>query len=281
MDYTYFFYYFQVVRKLFQKNRIYLDYAAATPIDGQVIKAMRKIESSSWGNPSSLHDEGEKAKNILENSRKEIAHVLHCRADEIYFTSGGTEAANIAVVGVLKNKTNAHVICSSIEHPAVLEAVKNSGAEVSLVSPDENGIINPKSIEKELRRETVLVCLMHANNEIGTLQPVREVSKLIRSSQIKFNHSNRPVLLVDACQSVLYEDVSVERLGADILFIDGIKMYGPRGAGVLVIKNGIKVSPTVFGGSQEKGLRSGTENVVGAAGLAEALKIAVQMRDDD
>lgn len=257
------------------KKRIYLDYAAATPIDKKVASIMKKNEVEAWSNVSSLHLEGERAKKILEEARTKIAAILRCRSSEIYFTSGGTEAANIAVLGVLKNKKNAHLVCSSIEHPAVLQAIKNSGAEVSIVTPDKNGIVNPEAIKKEIKENTVLVCLMHSNNEIGTIQPTREVKSP------KMTMGPYLYLLVDASQSALYEDVAPERLGADLLILDGIKMYGPRGIGVLFIKHGVEISPTIFGGGQEKGLRSGTENVVAAAGLALALQIAAEKREKE
>ncbi|MEK7117284.1 MAG: cysteine desulfurase family protein [Patescibacteria group bacterium] len=261
--------------KLNKRKRIYLDYAAATPIDEKVRQVMQKVETETWANPSSLHQEGERAKNILEEARTKIAAILRCRASEIYFTSGGTEAANIAVQGVMRRfnlrKKPPHIICSSIEHPAVLQAVKNSEAEISIVRPDASGIVNPQAIEKEIKPNTVLVCLMHSNNEIGTIQPIREVSKIKKQAY----------LLTDASQSALYEDVAPERLGADLLILDGIKICGPRGVGALFIKHGIKISPIIFGGGQERGLRSGTENTVAAAGLALALQIAVEKREEE
>jgi len=171
-----------------------------------------------------------------------------------------------------------HIIVSTIEHPAVLEPiknlVKNGKAEVSFVAPNEKGIINPESIKKEIKKNTVLIVVQHANNEIGTIQPIRKIAEICR-------RTSSAKLLVDACQSVLYEDVSLERLGADMLVLDGIKMYGPRGAGILVKKNNVKISPIIFGGGQESGLRSGTENVFGAVGLAKALEIATQKREKE
>lgn len=268
------------------KKRIYLDYAATTPIDKRVLSAMHQVASTAWGNASSLHFEGESAKDILEKARTEVAEILHCREEEIYFTAGGTEASNIAVLGVIaKVKTLGalpHVVCSSIEHSAVLEAVKASGAEITLISPDRHGIINPESVKREIKESTVLVCLMRANNEIGTIQPIREVSNVIKNYKKSIGRqSGYPYLFTDACQSVLYEQVSFERLGADIIILDGIKMYGPRGAGILAIKHGVEIAPTIFGGGQEKGLRSGTENVIAALGLAEALKVAAKMREGE
>ncbi|MEK7642796.1 MAG: cysteine desulfurase family protein [Patescibacteria group bacterium] len=282
-------------------KRIYLDYAASTPIGPSVLLAMKNAEKLAWANPSSLHNEGERAKNILDEARKEVAKILHCKASEVFFTSGGTEGANIAVLGVIEKAIEVfknlnlpkgqarisklpHIITSTIEHPAILEPIKHllkrGEIEVSFISPDGEGLITPKSIEKEIKANTILVCIMHSNNEIGTIQPIRRISSLLKSHTPSFI-SHTPYLLVDASQSVCYEDVSIERLGADILILDGIKMYGPRGAGILVVKHAIAMIPIVFGGGQEHGLRSGTENVVAAVGLAEALKICEKTREKE
>jgi len=284
-------------------KRIFLDYASITPVDSEVEKEMVRVQKKFWANPSSLHKEGEEAKNILEDARVRIARILHCRASEIFFTSGGTESLNIAILGISQGVTfdsevpkvtpweTPHIITSTIEHPAVLEPIKfllkEKRAEVSFVSPNEEGIINPESIKKELKKNTVLVAIQHSNNEIGTIQPIRKISNIIEQSPTPTplpkveGARHKPHLLVDASQSVCYEDVSIERLGADMLVLDGIKMYGPRGAGILVVKHGITMAPIVFGGGQEGGLRSGTENVAAAAGLAKALEIAVQKREKE
>jgi len=277
-----------------KNHRIFFDYASITPVDSRVAVEMQKIQKGFWANPSSLHTEGEDAKNILEEARTNIARILHCRSREIFFTSGGTESLNMAILGAIKFQGLSlefvpHIIVSSIEHPAVLEPIKNllkeKKVEVSFISPNEKGIINPQSIKKEIKQNTVLVVIQHANNEIGTIQPIREISSIIREFKLKAPSSNLqspfPYLLVDACQSFLYENVSLERLGADILVLDGIKMYGPRGMGILAVKHGVRISPVVFGGGQEGGLRSGTENVAGAAGLAKALEIAVKIREKE
>jgi cysteine desulfurase len=256
-------------------NRVFLDYASMTPLGDEVAKAIGKIQNDFWGNPSSLHKEGEDAKNILEESRIKIAAFLHCRASEIFFTSGGTESLNIAIQGIIQRCPSTfvpHVIVSTIEHPAVLEPIKfllkNKKIKVSYINPDRSGIINLESIKKEIKENTILIIIQHANNEIGTIQPIREISKI----------KGGAYLLVDACQSALYEDVSLERLGADILILDGIKMYGPRGAGILAIKRNVNISPIVFGGGQQNGLRPGTENVFGAVGLSKTLEVAIQKR---
>ncbi len=282
-----------MAKKINQK-RIYLDYAASTPIDKRVSLVMSRAESKFWANPASLHAEGDLAKNALEDCRKRAARILHSRSSEIFFTSGGTEGLNIAIQGIVKKaldkKKTVHVVVSSIEHPAVLEPIKNllekKLVEVSFVVPGENGLVKPASIQKELRDNTVLVALMHSNNEIGTIQPVSKISSIIkefRKGKDKNNFStiDYPYLLVDASQSVVYEDVSIERLGADILVIDGIKMYGPRGAGIMCIKNGIDLDPLTFGGGQESGKRPGTQNVISIMGMIEALEIAEKEREKE
>ena len=266
------------------QKRVFLDYASITPVDSRVEEEMKKVQKEFWANSSSLHTEGEKAKNVLEDARVKIARFLHCRASEIFFTSGGTEALNLAILGIVRSVSDVtpHVIVSSIEHPAVLEPIKyllkNKKIEVSFITPNEKGIINPESIKKELKENTVLVIVQHANNEIGTIQPIQKISRIIKEYR---KNKSYPYFLVDACQSILYENVSLERLGADILILDGIKMYGPRGMGILAVKHGTKISPIIFGGGQESGLRPGTENVVGVAGLAKALEIAVEKRENE
>jgi len=294
-------------------SRVFLDYAAITPIDQKVTKEMEKAQKF-WANPSSLHQEGEMAKKTLEEARIKIARILHCKANEIFFTSGGTESLNLAILGVIKSQSRTfgtgavqsptlafqgsdigfvlpHIITSTIEHPAVLEPIKSlikgGGVEVSFVGPNEKGIISPESIKKEIKENTVLVVIQHANNEIGTIQPIQKIAKIIKECRRAPSVNTEgallqyPYFLVDACQSVLYENVSLERLGADLLVLDGIKMYGPRGAGVLVVKHAVRIEPVIFGGGQEGGVRSGTENVPVAVGLAKALEIATEMKEKE
>ncbi len=260
-----------------EKNRVYLDFAASTPVDPLVVEAIHRAEQAFWANASSLHQEGEQAKSALEEARKRIAKILHCKQSEIYFTSGGTEAINLAIDGVVMNAkkyiVNPHIIVSALEHPAVIEKVRSLtgwGVEVSFVMPDAEGIIKPETIERELRAETALVVVMQTQNEIGVIEPVQKISRVT---------NGRAIFMVDASQGALYEDISIERLGADILIIDGIKIYGPRGFGVLVVKDKVDLAPSLFGGGQERGLRPGTENVVGALGFAKALEIAFEKRE--
>ncbi len=277
------------------KKRIFLDYASITPIDPKVLREIDRVSKKYWGNPSSIHSFGEEAKSALEDARFRIAKFLHAKASEVYFTSGGTEGLNLAIFGVInfveKKNIFPHIILSTIEHPAILEPVKyllnNKRVEVSFVSPDESGIIRPESIKKELKENTVLVIVQHANNEIGTIQPIRKIKEVIHDfnpssiDNFKIDNSNKVCLLVDASQSVLYEDVSVERLGADILVFDGIKMYGPRGIGVLFIRKGSQFEPTLFGGGQENKIRPGTENVPAVLGLALATDIITKNREKE
>ncbi len=305
-------------------QRIFLDYAAATPIDYKVAKEMEKTQKKFWANPSSLHTEGEITKETLEKARIKIARLLRCRASEIFFTSGGTESLNIAILGVIRNQGQpfgagavqglplafgsqgsplknfapkgdpliSHIIVSLIEHSAVLEPIKyllkEKKIEVSFVAPNKKGIISPESIKKEIKENTVLVIVQHANSEIGTIQPIQKISKIIkeykkntRLNLVQNKPLVEPYFLVDAGQSIAYEKVSLERLGADLLIFDGIKIYGPKGMGILVVKNGTNISPIIFGGGQERGLKPGTENVVGAVGLAKALEITVKMREKE
>jgi cysteine desulfurase len=278
------------VKNLFKK-RIFLDYASITPLSPKVSKEILRVEKDAWGNPSSLHEEGEKAKNVLEDARLRVAKILHSKSEEIFFTTGGTESLNISILGIVKAfRENSgggavpHIITSLIEHPAVLNPIKellNKGEiEASFVAPNEEGIISPESIKRELRPNTLLVAIQHANNEIGTLQPIRKIALILQEYRT-IQKSSEPFLLVDASQSFLYTDSSVERLQADILVLDGIKMYGPRGAGVLFVRRGVPISPVTFGGGQQKGIRPGTENVPAASGLAKAMEEAASLREGE
>lgn len=260
----------------FGKKRVYLDYAAATPVDKEVQKVMEETGEKFWTNPSSLHKEGELAAEELQRARIEIAKNLNCRASEIYFTSGATEALNIAVLGACQRPTLTglpHIITSSIEHSAVLEPikklVKEGKVEATFVAPNEKGVISAQTIEKEIKENTVLICLQHANNEIGTLQPVSRIDK------------KHALLLVDASASFLYEQVTPEKFHADMLVVDGGKIYGPKRSAALFIKTGVEISPIMFGGGQENGLRPGTEDVPACAGLAKAISVSVKNRESE
>ncbi|PJA47186.1 cysteine desulfurase NifS [Candidatus Uhrbacteria bacterium CG_4_9_14_3_um_filter_36_7] len=261
-------------------NHIYLDHAAATPLNPQVFEAMRYFFDGKefYGNPSSFHTPGKEAKDVIEKSRKNIAEILNCRPDEIIFTSGGTESDNLAILGVaraLKDKGN-HLITSTIEHHAVLEPMifleKKEGYKLTRISVTEDGIIDPEEVLKAIEPDTIFVSIMMANNEIGTIQPIAEIGNLIQKYRLE-NHSEFPLFHTDACQASGFLDLDISKLHVDLLTFNGSKIYGPKGIGVLYIKRGIKLQPLLFGGGQEKGIRAGTEFVAGIVGLAKALEL--------
>ena len=257
-------------------NKVYLDYNATTPIDKEVAEAMLPYLTEHFGNPSSNHEFGLIAKEAVENARKQLAELLNCTPEEIIFTSGGTESNNFSIQGsafYLKDKGK-HIITSSIEHPAVTEVCKyleSKGFEVSYLPVDEFGRISIDELEKAIRTDTILITIMHANNEIGTLQPIIEISKIARKHGIRF-HS-------DAAQSVGKIKTDVQELGVDLMSVAGHKLYAPKGVGVLYIKKGTKLEKFMHGANHEYNLRAGTENVLEIVGLGKAAEIA--LRDFD
>ncbi len=249
---------------------IYLDYASTTPVRREVLEEMQKYFSEEFGNPSSVHALGEKAREAIENSRKKIAKVLGCGISELVFTSGGTESNNLALKGFASaNKQKGrHLIVSKIEHPSVLEACKyleKNGFDASYIGVNSEGIVNLDELRKMIRRDTILISVMHANNEIGTIQPVAEICKIAHEKGIPVH--------TDACQATLYLDVNVCSLGVDMMTINSGKIYGPKGVGALFVKKGIVIEPLLHGGGQEFGLRNGTENVAGIVGFAKAVEM--------
>ena len=273
------------------RKRIYLDYATTTPLDGAVERAMRPFWSQAFGNPSSLHSEGVQAKQALSAARTKVARDLQAHTDEIVFTGSGTEANNLAIAGLIKGMKESdpskklHVITSVIEHSSVLKAVQSLekwGVRVTYVPVDSEGIIDMKVLEKSLCPETVLVSVMYANNEIGTIQPIRKISNILLDfAKHSGGKTAKPFFHVDACQAPLYLDINQNHLGADLVALDGHKMYGPKGVGMLYVRHGTPLSSLSFGGEQERGLRSGTENVPLIVGFTEALSRAVQGREGE
>ncbi len=254
-------------------KQIYLDHASTTPLDKKVAKAMAVCQEKIYGNATSLHKLGREAKTELNKARKTIAQILNCRQEEIIFTGSGTESDNLAVLGVMRagKSLGNHIIVSSIEHHAVLytaEQLEVEGSKVLRLKVDKDGIVDLVELEKNITADTVLVSIMYANNEIGSIQPIKEIAKIIKQKNPK------TLFHTDACQAAGYLDLNVQNLGVDLLTINGSKIYGPKGTGVLYVKAGVKIDPIIFGGGQEQGKRSGTENIVGIVGLAEALKIA-------
>lgn len=274
------------------KRRIYLDYASLTQIDRRVLRVMEKYSSDRFANPSSWYREGVAAKKALDESRKGVADFIHAHPDEIVFTSGGTESNNIALQGVVavckKIGMKPHIVISTIEHSSVIETagkLEDYGCEVTYIAVDKNGLVNTDELKKSIRPNTVLVSIMTVNNEIGTIQPIREIAKIIRQARTKFSEDGKksiyPLLHTDAAQAGLFLDINVEQLGVDLMTLDGGKVYGPRGIGALYIKRNVAVEPLMFGGGQEGGMRSGTENLPAIAGFAEASKIAAKDREKE
>lgn len=270
--------------RLFNKKETYLDHASSTPLDPRVERATRRA-SSLYANPGSLHRFGVEAKKEIRAAREQIADILHVRPEEIVFTSGGTESDNLAVLGAVKASglDRPHVVTTNIEHSAVRNACKlleAEGADVTYVPVEASGIVSAKKIRAAIQKNTVLVTAMYANNEIGTIQPIRDIAKAVRHAR-KENGTPYPYFHTDAAQAVNYCDLRAEKLGADLLSWNGSKIYGPKGIGGLYVKKGTKVSPLMRGGGQEQGFRPGTENLPGILGLAEAMKIAEQMKEGE
>lgn len=258
-------------------KRIYLDYAATTPADPKVVEAVKPYFSDKFGNPSSIHSFGQEAKAAVENAREKLAGLLVCKPEEIVFTSGGTEADNFAIEGVAyanENKGN-HIIVSSIEHHAVTECcgfLKKRGFEITYLPVNEFGVVSSESVVKAITDKTILVSIMHANNEIGTIEPIAEIAKAVkvRSSELGV----RSYFHTDAVQTAGHIPVNVDELGVDLLSMSAHKLYGPKGAGALYVRKGTRIVPFLHGGGQESGRRASTENVPGIVGLGVAADIA-------
>ena len=259
-------------------KHIYLDNAAATPVDPRVLKMMNQAYKK-YGNPSSFNNVGRLAREEMDSARLAVAHSLGARAEEIVFTSSGSEANNLALAGYLRNKKGT-VLTTPIEHPSVLECLKSlPGIKIKFLKIDKEGTVDLADFKNQLKTDVLLVSIMYANNEIGTIQPIAKIGRLIRGLEIRNSKLEidgklaRLVFHVDACQAAGYLDMNVQHLGADLLTLNGSKIYGPRGIGVLYVRRGTKINPLIFGGSQERGLRAGTENVPAIVGLAKAVDL--------
>jgi len=251
--------------------KIYLDYAATTPIDPKILKTMLPFLKQDFGNASSIYNLGQRALEAVNEARKTVADFLGCSAQEIIFTGSATEANNLAIFGVIKSAENSkpHLITTQIEHHAVLEPcheLEKQGVEVTYLPVNKEGLVELAKLKKAIKANTVLVSIMYANNEIGTIQPIAEIAKLIKSANPK------TLFHTDAVQAVNYLDCDVRKLGVDLLTLSSHKIYGPKGVGALFAKKGTKITPLIYGGGHEVGLRSGTENVAGIVGLAAAVK---------
>lgn len=256
-----------------------MDHAAATPLDPQVKKSMDPFFVAQFGNPSSLYGLGKRAALEVKNSRLNIAKIIGSRPQEIIFTAGGTESTNLAIFGVARNMGKGHIITSSIEHHAVLNPIKaleQEGYSATYLPVDAQGFINLSELKKAVRPDTILISIIYANNEIGTVQHLGRIGKLVSGVNSERGRQGlAPVLFhSDACQAAGALDMNVNRLGVDLLSVNGSKIYGPKQAGFLYAKTGVKLRPLVYGGGQENNMRSGTENVAGVVGLAKALEIS-------
>ena len=257
-------------------DRIYLDNAATTPVDKRVLEAMLPYYSDVFGNPSSLHSHGQEAKKAIEEAREKVAKALGADFDEIYFTSGGSESDNWALKGVayaLKEKGN-HIITTEIEHHAVLHTcryLEKEGFKVTYLPVDEYGLVKPEDLKKAITDKTILVSIMFANNEIGTIEPIEELVKIAHEKNVYFH--------TDAVQAVGNVPIDVKKLDVDLLSLSAHKIYGPKGVGALYIKKGVKIHSLIQGGTQEKNRRAGTENVPGIVGLGEAIELITKNLD--
>lgn len=258
-------------------NMIYADHAATTALSDTALNAMLPYFKEKYGNPSSLYRFAQEAKADLDAARADVAACLGARPEEIYFTSGGTEADNWALKAAaeLRGKKGRHIITTAIEHHAVLHTAqylaKHAGFEVTYLPVDGEGFVDPAAVKDALRSDTILISVMAANNEIGTIEPIAEIGKIARDTGVLFH--------TDAVQAVGHIPVSVDEWGVDMLSLSGHKLHGPRGIGVLYMRKGLFLPPLIHGGGQEKNRRSGTENVAGAVGLAAALKEACALLD--
>lgn len=272
-------------------RRTYLDYAAAAPKAKQALQAEHKAQAC-FANPGSIHADGVAARRVLETARTSLAKSLGAHADEIILCGSGTESDNLAVLGAFKYARlspdfagrSVHIITTAIEHPAVLEACRHieaMGGEVTYLSVNEQGEIDIKELRAVLQPNTVLVSIAYANNEIGTIQPLREIRKEIAHFKKSQCSTIYPLFHTDACQAAAYLNLNVEQLGVDLLTLNGAKLGAGHGAALLYARRGTPITPMLYGGGQEKNLRSGTENVAGAAGLAAALKTAQEKREKE
>jgi cysteine desulfurase len=259
------------------KTVIYLDYNATTPIDPRVAEVMMPLLGPVYGNPSSSHSPGREAKAVVERARGEVAGLLGCAAEEVVFTGGGTESNNHAIRGVVKasGKRPAHVITSAVEHPAVTEVcgllAATSGCTVTVLPVNGTGLVDTGDLERAIRPETVLVTVMHANNEVGTIQPIAELAAMARAHGIPFH--------TDAAQSVGKVGTWVGELGVDLLSVAGHKLYAPKGVGALYVRKGTSLVNLMHGAGHEAGRRPGTENLIGIAGLGAACRLAAAELD--
>lgn len=267
-----------------KNKRIFLDYASTTPLDKRVADAMRPFETEHFANPSALYQEATVAKEAIRKARKVTTELLSITPEEIIFTGTGTESINLALRGVVRASEikNPQIIISNSEHPATMrtcEILEGEGVEIIRVAVNEDGRVDPEKIQKALSDRTILVSVMYVNNEIGAVNSIRDISRVIR--EFRNNEKRTPFFHTDASQAPLFYDVSLERLGVDMMTLDGQKIYGPKGIGLLASKRHVPLDSVIYGGGQERGKRAGTENVSGIVGFAKAFEIAASEREEE
>lgn len=252
-------------------RRVYLDHSATTPVDPEVASLMMTYYTEKYGNPSSIHSFGQEVRNAVEQARHQVAALIGAKPDEITFTSGGTEADNMAILGVADayRKKGRHIITSAVEHHAVLdtcEYLAKNGFELTILPVNEEGIVSVEDLAQAIRPDTILISIMHANNEVGAIQPIADIGKLAQEHKVLFH--------VDAVQSLGKIPVNVKEMNVDLMTVSSHKIYGPKGVGALYIRKGIRLVPLFHGGGQEKKRRSGTENAPGIIGFGKACELA-------
>lgn len=261
---------------------IYLDHAATTPLDESVLQAMQPYLTTEFYNPSASYLPAKKVRAALEEARARTAHCLGARPSEIIFTAGGTESNNLAIQGVMRRFFGSAMVTSAVEHDSVRQTARQF--QCAIASVDMQGRIDLADLESKITDETVLVSVMYANNEVGAIQPLTDIGRLVSDirAQRKIAGNKRPLYFhTDACQAANYLDLQVHRLGVDMMTLNASKIYGPKQTGVLYVASGVELEPLIYGGGQERGIRSGTENVAGAVGFAVALDLAQSMRHSE
>lgn len=275
-------------KSAYKKKRIFLDHASATPIRAEVARSMKPFLFNHFENPSALYAEGVAIRKVIETARKEIATTVQALPHEVIFTSSGTEADNLALFGIVreakKHIKKPHLIVSSFEHPAILEAARvleREGVDVTYLPISEDGFVDPISVRNALTSKTVLVSVMYANNEIGTIQDIRGITREVRHYKKQKKTLNQyPYVHSDIGQAFLYEDIRLPFLGLDLMTLDGAKVYGPKGIGALIMKGDVLMQAHIVGGGQEFGKRSGTEHVAVIVGFATAIRVAKEEREE-
>ena len=259
-------------------RKVYFDHSATTPVDPLVVEAMLPFLNEKFGNPSSIHSYGREAKVALEEARESVAEFCNTRAADIYFTSGGTESNNMAIKGIayeLKNKGK-HIITSKVEHHAVLhtcEFLEKEGFEVTYLAPDKYGMIHPEAVEKAIRKDTILISIMHANNEVGTINSIEKIGEIAMEKGVIFH--------TDAVQSFGKIPIDLSKLPVDLMSMSGHKIYGPKGVGLLYIRKGVRLVQLLHGGGHERNRRPGTENIPGIIGMAKAVELRKKLMDQE